>query len=82
MFSFDDFELADMLTPGLSVVQQPVELLGREAAKLLFERLGGRGGHSRAVVLPTSLIVRQSCGCKAPADDLLAKSVDSIKRRG
>jgi LacI family transcriptional regulator len=63
MFSFDDFELADMLTPGLSVVQQPAEMLGREAAKLLFERLRGRGGDSRAVVLPTSLIVRQSCGC-------------------
>ncbi|HET6219681.1 MAG TPA: LacI family DNA-binding transcriptional regulator [Acidobacteriaceae bacterium] len=65
MFSFDDFELAEMLTPGLSVVRQPVEMLGREAAKLLFERLRGRGGHSRAVVLPTSLIVRQSCGCEA-----------------
>ncbi len=63
MFSFDDFELADMLTPGLSVVQQPAEMLGREAAKLLFARLRGRGGQSRAVVLPTSLIIRQSCGC-------------------
>jgi LacI family transcriptional regulator len=64
MFSFDDFELADMLTPGLSVVQQPAEMLGREAAKLLFERLRGRGGRARAVVLPTSLIVRESCGCE------------------
>ena len=65
MFSFDDFELADMLTPGLSVVKQPTEMLGREAANLLFERLRGRGGNSRAVVLPTSLILRQSCGCEA-----------------
>lgn len=65
MFSFDDFELADMLTPGLSVVQQPAEMLGREAARLLFERLRGRGGQSEAVVLPTSLIIRQSCGCEA-----------------
>jgi LacI family transcriptional regulator len=67
MFSFDDFELADMLTPGLSVVRQPAEMLGREAANLLFERLQGRGGQSRAVVLPTSLIVRQSCGCESKA---------------
>ena len=64
MFSFDDFELADMLTPGLSVVKQPTEMLGREAARLLFERLGGRDGQSRALVLPTTMIVRQSCGCE------------------
>jgi LacI family transcriptional regulator len=64
MFSFDDFELADMLTPGLSAVQQPVETLGREAAKLLFDRLRGHGGSSRSVVLPTSMILRQSCGCQ------------------
>jgi LacI family transcriptional regulator len=63
LFSFDDFDLADMLTPALSVVQQPAELLGREAARLLFERLKGQGGKSRFIVLPTRLIFRQSCGC-------------------
>jgi LacI family transcriptional regulator len=63
LFSFDDFDLADMLTPGLSVIRQPAELLGREAARLLFERLKGRRNTSRAVVLPTSVIIRQSCGC-------------------
>jgi LacI family transcriptional regulator len=63
LFSFDDFDLADMLTPALSVVQQPAEMLGREAARLLFERLKGENGKPRSVVLPTSLIIRQSCGC-------------------
>ena len=63
MLSFDDFELADMLTPGLSVVLQPAEMLGREAAILLFKRLKGEGGPSRGVVLPTTLILRKSCGC-------------------
>lgn len=62
--SFDDFELADMLTPGLSVVRQPAEMLGREAARLLFERLnGGVVQDRRSIVLPTNLIVRESCGC-------------------
>ncbi|WP_260741580.1 LacI family DNA-binding transcriptional regulator [Tunturiibacter lichenicola] len=63
LFSFDDFDLADMLTPALSVVQQPAEILGREAARLLFERLKGSGGKFRAVVVPTSLVIRHSCGC-------------------
>ena len=65
MFSFDDFELADMLSPGLSVVKQPSEKLGQEAARLLFDRLEGRAKTRRTVVLPTSLIIRQSCGCDA-----------------
>jgi LacI family transcriptional regulator len=63
MLSFDDFDLADMLTPSLSVVLQPAEKLGREAATLLFERLKGGSRESRAVVLPTTLILRESCGC-------------------
>ena len=63
MLSFDDFDLADMLTPGLSAVLQPAEMLGREAATLLFERLNGRPGKSRSVVLPTILNLRESCGC-------------------
>ena len=63
LFSFDDFDLADMLTPGLSVVQQPAEMLGREAARLLVERLGGVEGKARSVVLPTRMIIRHSCGC-------------------
>jgi LacI family transcriptional regulator len=64
LFSFDDFELADMLTPALSVVRQPAEMLGREAARLLFERLKGNEKKPQAVVLDTNLIIRQSCGCK------------------
>lgn len=33
-----------MLPPALSVVRQPAEKLGREAARPRFERLKGRGG--------------------------------------
>ncbi len=63
LFSFDDFDLADMLTPALSVVRQPAEMLGREAARILFDRLRGLTGKSRNVVVPTEMILRQSCGC-------------------
>ena len=65
MLSFDDFDLADMLTPSLSVVQQPAEMLWREAGSLLFARLKGGSEKVRAVVLPTTLILRESCGCRA-----------------
>lgn len=63
--SFDDFDLGDVLSPKLSVVQQPSEMLGRESARLLFERLNGDEGQpSRVVVLPAKLVIRESCGCR------------------
>ncbi|HZU10670.1 MAG TPA: LacI family DNA-binding transcriptional regulator [Pseudacidobacterium sp.] len=63
---FDDFELADILHPTLTVVRQPASELGRVAANLLFDRIKRdefpeEGSH---VVLPVELVIRRSCGCK------------------
>jgi LacI family transcriptional regulator len=68
---FDDFDIADVLQPALTVVRQPVYQIGETAANLLFERIS-RGqfptrGHR--VVLPLELVIRRSCGCHAPAAD-------------
>ena len=63
---FDDFELASLLRPGVTVVQQPAADLGHQAARLLFETLGSKTKRVRGTmtVLPTTLILRGSCGCK------------------
>lgn len=66
---FDDFELAEILNPTLTVVRQPSDELGRVAAGLLFERLAESPAMpeaGRKVVLPVELIVRRSCGCGMP----------------
>jgi LacI family transcriptional regulator len=60
LVGFDDFEFADLVTPGVTVVAQDPAGLGRTAASLLFERLGGLGGPAQEVVLPTRLVVRGS----------------------
>jgi LacI family transcriptional regulator len=62
---FDDFDLAAVLRPRLTVVRQPAYELGRRAAELLFERLEGRqpSAERERLVLPTELVVRESCGC-------------------
>jgi LacI family transcriptional regulator len=58
LIGFDDFALAELLDPPVSVVaQDPVEL-GRQAAQLLFSRLAGEHGDARQVVVPTHLIIR------------------------
>jgi LacI family transcriptional regulator len=41
--------------------------MGRQAIRLLLERLAQPGGEPRDIILPTQLIVRQSCGCASAA---------------
>lgn len=75
LLGFDDFELASTLRPSITVVQQPVEEIGRVAAELLFEQFQKdrqspqttKTPRIRQVTLATRLIRRGSCGCSAPA---------------
>jgi len=60
IIGFDDFPLADLLRPGVTVIAQDPTAMGRAAAELLFARLAGDVGPSRTVVIPTRLIVRGS----------------------
>jgi LacI family transcriptional regulator len=66
---FDDFELAEILNPTLTVVRQPSYDLGRAAAEVLFERLrtGEVPAVGKKIVLPVELVVRRSCGCSSIA---------------
>jgi LacI family transcriptional regulator len=57
---FDDFELADMITPPITVVAQDPGEMGRLAAELLFRRLAGERGPAQRITLSTHLIVRGS----------------------
>jgi len=67
LVGFDDLELADLLTPGVTVVAQDPAGLGRTAAELLFRRLAGNRGPAQRVLLPTRLIVRGSGEIPPPA---------------
>ena len=60
LVGFDDFELADLVTPATTVVAQDTAGLGRIAAELLFHRLAGDRDPVRRIELPTRLIVRGS----------------------
>jgi LacI family transcriptional regulator len=60
--SFDDFVWAAVLRPHLTVVDQPTYEIGRQAARLLFERLQNRERSPQEIRLPTRLIVRESSG--------------------
>lgn len=60
LVGFDDFELADLLRPPVTVVAQDVDAMGRTAAELLLRRLAGDRRPATRVVLRTRLIMRGS----------------------
>jgi LacI family transcriptional regulator len=55
---FDDLFLADILNRPVTTIAQPVEELGRQAARLLFQEITKLGSAKRRVVLAPSLVVR------------------------
>ena len=60
LVGFDDFELADAMTPAVTVVAQDALAMGRTAAELLFARLDGATGPTQTISLGTTLIARGS----------------------
>ena len=60
LVGFDDFDLADLVDPPVTVIAQDAEALGRRAAEQLFARLGGDLEPPVTEVLPTRLIARGS----------------------
>ncbi|GAB3441465.1 LacI family DNA-binding transcriptional regulator [Actinophytocola sediminis] len=60
LVGFDDFELADLLDPPVTVVAVDPGVLGQTAAELLFARLDGDSAPPRRIVLPVRLIPRGS----------------------
>ncbi len=82
LLGFDDFELAGTLHPAISVVQQPIEEVGRKAAELLFRQIENAVSRPQAlvanpkpVILTSQLVLRSSCGCRRSPQDGRSRSL-------
>jgi LacI family transcriptional regulator len=60
LVAFDDIDMADVVEPGLTVVPQQPNELGRLAAELLLDRVDGHRGPARHVIMTNDLVVRGS----------------------
>jgi LacI family transcriptional regulator len=61
VIGFDDAPLAEMVSPPLTTIRQPMEDMANTAVTLLLDRVRGANGSEPARhVLPTSLVVRDS----------------------
>ena len=61
--SIDNIALAEFASPGLTTVNVPKEAFGRHAVRLLTEGERLRGPLN--LVLPTELVIRESCGARS-----------------
>lgn len=66
LVGFDDVDFFSHLTPGVTAIRQPIVEMGTLAAEILLTSLQTEAA-PRLVrsVLPTTLVIRESCGCKA-----------------
>lgn len=62
---FDDQEFAAALNPPLTTVRAPTEQVGRTAVHTLVRVIRGEA-FPQETILPTGLVVRESCGCHTP----------------
>ena len=60
LVGFDDVPLGDLLEPGLTVIAQDPQAIGRLAAEQVFARLDGDDAPPSSTVVPTRLIRRGS----------------------
>ena len=65
--SFDDFPWAELVSPPLTTIAQPTYQIGVEAVRLLLERIADPDRPAVTTRLEPRLVLRQSCGCPAPA---------------
>ena len=80
---FDDIYPGSLIAPSLTTVRQPMRQLGERACSRLLERIADPGLPHQVELLPTELIVRESCGCPGlavptgPADAVLTVAADA-----
>jgi LacI family transcriptional regulator len=67
---FDDIPLARAFNPPLTTVAQPVERIAAAALTLLIQQIkaGDVALDRRRLILPSQLIVRESCGARLKAE--------------
>lgn len=62
LVGFDDIPETALVEPALTTVSVAAREIGRKAGELLLERINGNDEPAKSLILPPTLIVRQSCG--------------------
>ncbi len=66
LVGFDDIETARYMQPPLTTVRQDMLGQGQLAVRMLIARINGKASDVETEILPTTLVIRRSCGCGVP----------------
>ncbi|MGC1375101.1 MAG: substrate-binding domain-containing protein, partial [Anaerolineales bacterium] len=77
---FDDVAESQITTPPLTAVRPPFYEMGRKAVEVLLDRMAGKPVPDKLVV-PSTLTVRQSCGCESLAVQQASQGADAPKKQ-
>lgn len=69
LVSFDDLPLAAVSDPPLTVVRQKIRYVGIQAVEALLDILEHGPQPPRRIVIPTELVIRDSCGASLDAEN-------------
>ena len=61
---YNNIDVADYTQPALTSVSTPIRELGRQSAQLLLRLVSREPVPEKHVILPSELVIRESCGCQ------------------
>ena len=60
---FDDFDWADLVTPGPTAMRQQIDRMGHRSVEMLLARMREPGRPYVVESIPPVFKIRESCGC-------------------
>lgn len=79
---FDDISLTRYFNPSLTTIRQSGSILGTVAVDALVSLLDDSNDVERNIVLPTELVVRESCGCREDLESATDVALSGVQTRG
>ncbi len=64
VMGFDGSEICDLVSPSISTIRQPVELVAKEVTKQILDLLGGKEIAKERRLFKPEIKIGDSCGCK------------------
>ncbi len=63
IFGYDDVPWMELTVPAVSTTQQPIAQIAQRACEILFAALSSEAPPAHIEVIPSRLVLRNSCGC-------------------